>query len=281
MIAHPGDELLRPVVGNQRLFIAAPYIKADALTRVLDAVENVESLVCVTRWSPHDLAAGVSDSECRTIIREHGGSFWLHPSLHAKYYRLSDVVLVGSANLTLPGMGWAARSNLEILIRAGDDFDPEAFQQRLLKDARQITDEEFLSWESIPRAHLEKYPLVIGEQSHLDTWRPTTRDPRNLELLYRGEHEKIASIDEQYSARRDIQAMQIPQDLDPEEVRNWLLTCLLAAPFTNTVISLRGIEVQVAARILGQDFGLSIIEARRGMETVHNWLAFFGLENSL
>ena len=281
MTAHPGVKLLRYCVRSQRLFIAAPYIKADALTRVLDAVETVESLICATRWTPHDLAVGVSDVECRTIIRERGGSFWLHPSLHAKYYRLNDVVLVGSANLTFPGMGWAAQSNLEILSLPDVGFDPKAFEKQLLKGAREISDDEFSSWQEIAKSKTEENIPRDGGQSLLYSWRPATRDPMNLEFSYLGKQDAIASLDEQLSAIRDIQAMQIPPCLNSEEVHNWLLACLLAAPFANTVISLRGIEIQVAARKLAQVYQLNVTEARRGMETVQNWLAFFGLENSL
>lgn len=281
MSAYPGDELLRHRVGNQRLFIAAPYIKADALARVLDATETIESLICVTRWSPHDLAVGVSDTKCRTIIRERGGSFWLHPFLHAKYYRLNDIVLTGSANLTLSGMGWAMQSNLEVLSIAGPDFDSSAFEQVILKDAREINDKEFRSWEEVAKAGNRALMHRDGGQSHLYAWRPATRDPRNLELAYLGNIDAIASFDEQRLANLDMLALQIPRNLNSEQVRTWSLTCLLAAPFTNAVISLRGIEVQVAARNLAQVYQLDVTEARRSMETVQNWLAFFGLEDSL
>ena len=275
MVSRLGDKLLRYCVGNQRLFIVAPYIKANALVRILDAVDSITSLTCVTKWQPHDIAAGVSDTECRTIVKEHGGAFWLHPSLHAKYYRLNDDVLIGSANLTLAGMGWAAQPNLEILTLAGKDFDPDAFERELLKDARQISDEEFRNWETIARATTKKYTPADGEQSLLQTWRPSTRDPRNLELAYGGKLEEIASFDEQRSAARDIQDMQIPQGLSAEQFHAWSLTCLLTSSFTNAVIGFQDTDIQAAARTLAKAYGLSVTEARRDIETVQNWLAFF------
>ena len=274
MNPRPGDKLLRYCVGKQNLFIVAPYIKANALHRVLDAASTIESLVCVTRWHPHDLATGVSDVECRTIVRERGGAFLIHPSLHAKYYRMNDVALVGSANLTYSGMGWAIQPNLEILIKASNDFDLKAFQQELLKAAREITEEEFLIWEAVSKSHIEESVLTDVGQTRLHTWRPNTRDLRNLELAYLSQDEKIASFDELRTAWRDIQAMQIPPGLNSEQIRSWSLTCLLAAPFTNTVIGLHDAEVQVAARTLAQAHGLGITEARRDMETVQNWLEY-------
>ncbi len=115
MSNRPGAALSRLCSGAQYLVIAAPYIKADALATVLADASPVASLICITRWNPYDIAVGASDTECRTIVTERGGSFRLHPSLHAKYYRIDDTVLIGSANLTSSAMGWSPQSNLEIL----------------------------------------------------------------------------------------------------------------------------------------------------------------------
>ena len=273
-----GDMLSSLCSAAQHLVIAAPYIKADALVRILGEASSAPSLTCVTRWSPHDLAVGASDAECRTIVIERGGLFMLHPSLHAKYYRIDDDVLVGSANLTASAMGWSTQPNLEILCRAGDDFDAKEFENRLLQEAREISDDEFARWEAIAKIdHLSEHN-IRSIQPQLDTWRPLTRDPRNLELAYRGQEEDIASSDEQQAAVHDIQSLLIPPDLTDEHVRIWASTYLLAAPFTTDVIHLRTTEEQNPARILANAYGLSITQARRDMETVHNWLAHLAPE---
>ena len=276
MSIRPGDELLRCCTEAQHLFITAPYIKANALARVLDAVGEISSLTCVTRWDPHDLAVGVSDIECRTIVKRHGGSFRLHPSLHAKYYRMDDDVLIGSANLTFSGMGWSTQPNLEILCRAGDDFSALAFQQELLKEAREISDEEFVRWEAVAKIGAQTENSVAGGQPLPDTWRPATRDPRNLELAYQGREDEIASSDEQRTAHRDIQILRVPLGMNSDQVRMWISACLLAAPFTNTVIHLLRLDTRNTARLLADVYGLSITEARRDMETVQNWLKLLG-----
>lgn len=272
--------MLHYCVEAQHLFIAAPYIKAKALARVLDAVRDLVSLNCVTKWDPYDLMVGVSDTECRTIVKERGGSFRLHQSLHAKYYRMNEIVLIGSANLTLPAMGWSRRPNLEILCLAGDDFDAGAFQRELLKESREISDDEFFRWEAIAKASFGSVEPTDSGQPFLYDWRPSTRDPRHLELAYQDQDEDIASHDEQRAARRDIQAMRVPPGLNSEQVRDWASVCLLAAPFTNTVIGLIGTEVQAVPRILAKTYGLGIPEARRDMETVQNWLTLLAPEIS-
>lgn len=278
MYVPPGDMLDSLCSAAQHLVIAAPYIKADALVRILGEASSAASLTCVTRWNPHDLAVGASDAECRTIVIERGGLFMLHPSLHAKYYRIDDVVLVGSANLTASAMGWSTQPNLEILCRAGDDFDTREFERKLLQDAREISDDEFARWEAIAKIDRLSEHNIPGIQPQLDTWRPLTRDPRHLELAYRGQEEDIASSDEQQAAVHDIQSLLIPPDLTDEHVRMWVSTYLLTAPFTNAVIHLQTTEEQNPAHILANAYGLSITQARRDMETVHNWLVHLAPE---
>lgn len=275
----PGSLLSRLCSGAQNLVIVAPYIKADALAKVLAEVNPTASLICVTRWSPHDLAARVSDLECRNLVKDLGGSFMLHPSLHAKYYRIDDVVLVGSANLTSSAMGWSPQPNLEILCLAGEDFDSCAFQRDLLRDAREISDDEFRRWDAIVQIDARSDGAMAGAHPRLDAWRPKTRDPRHLETSYQGKEDEIASFDEREAARRDLQALLVPPDLSNEEVRIWALTCLLAAPFTNSVMQLADAEDAPGSyQLLAQTYGLSITEARRDMETVQNWLAFLAPE---
>ncbi len=264
--------------GARHFIIAAPYIKADALTRILADVNEAASLICVTRWNPHDIAVGASDTECRAIVTKRSGSFQLHPSLHAKYYRIDDAVLIGSANLTRSAMGWSTEPNLEILCHPSDDFDACAFQECLLEDAREISDDEFACWESITKIGAQSNVTITDYQPLLDTWRPATRDPRHLEFSYQGKEDEIASFDEQQAARRDIQTLLIPPDLNDEQVRMWVSTCLLAAPFTNTVIQLYGMEASSAYRSLAETYSLDLTEARRSMETVQNWIAFLAPE---
>lgn len=275
----PGDLLCRLCSDAQNLLIAAPYIKEDALSRVLAAVQADASLTCITRWNPHDLAVGASDAECRSMVVDSGGAFMLHPSLHAKFYRVDDEVLIGSANLTSSAMGWSPQPNLEILCRAGEDFDSLSFQQQLLNGAREMSDDEFQQWEAIARITKDDESAISDSQLLLDIWRPATRDPVHLELSYRGREDQIASFDEREAARRDLQALLVPAGLSDEDVRMWAAACLLASPFANTVIQLNpSDDLTESYQTLARTYGLDNTEARRDMETVQNWLALLAPE---
>ena len=281
MSENPGNTILDLCLNTQHFVLAAPYIKTGALGRILTGAKSTASLVCITRWQPDDIIVGASDIGCRALVVDRGGSFRLHPFLHAKYYRMDDVVLVGSANLTSSAMGWASQPNLEILCRAGDDFDAQGFERELLRNSREISDIEFARWETLVEIDARSSSAISGVQPLLDAWRPTTRDPRNLELAYFGREDEIASFDEQRAASRDIQAISIPPGLTDNAVRAWISTCLLAAPFTNSVMRLSDLDTQNAAGTLAEIYRISATDARRDMETVQNWLSFLALEDPI
>ena len=163
--------------------LAAPYIKEDSLRRLLDAAPRLASLTCITRWSPSDLSVGAADAAIRGLVIGRGGSFLLHPTLHAKYYRFDDVVLIGSANITGAGLGLVSNPNLEILSPPSDEFDSVAFERILIAQSRVVSDAEYAVWQSIPVK--TQSPVVIPESLAL-TWRPVTRDPEDLWLVYAG-----------------------------------------------------------------------------------------------
>ena len=278
MVDQPGDLLTQLCKGADQLVIAAPYMKARTLSTVLGDVSPTVCLTCITRWSAEDIIVGVSDLDCRTIVKELGGTFNIHPSLHAKYYRIDNVVLVGSANLTQSAMGWSSEPNLEILCRAGSDFDACEFERSLLKGSREVGDAEFELWQAMAGLDLGHVGIARDNRPLANNWIPATRDPRNLLVFYRGDASEIASTDEQRASRRDTQLLQMPAGLTDEQIRIWTSSYLLAAPFTNTVMQLHGMEPPSAARSLAETYGLSVTDARRDMESVLNWLRFLAPE---
>ena len=269
----PGDMLTSLCGGAERLLLVAPYVKADALSRILsDAVPNA-SLTCVTQWTLEDIAAGASDIQSWEIINELGGVFQLRPSLHAKYYRIDGTTLIGSANLTNSAMGWSPSPNLEILCQAGGDFDDCEFQRELFQHSREVSAEEYNRWRTILDSDIltaakssEQYPQVAN-------WRPAARDFGSVLRVYSGQSGDIASLDEQAAAKRDLGYLRIPDGLAPEQAGDWALICLLASSFANSALQVVGMEESAAIRQLAQAHDSSLADARRSRETVYNWFA--------
>lgn len=116
--AHHG-EAVRALLGSaaEVALVVAPFIKAKAFEYVIGELSPECQLVCITRWLPRDVASGVSDTEIYEIIegREHS-QLLLLDDLHAKLYAADDKCLVGSANVTLTGLGLRPQANTELLI---------------------------------------------------------------------------------------------------------------------------------------------------------------------
>lgn len=100
---------------ERRAVVAAPFIKADALQRVLHAVPAGAGLTVYTRWRVDEVAAGVSDPQILEAVEARGGEVWLCDELHAKVFVADDRALVGSANVTAAALGLSRRPNLELL----------------------------------------------------------------------------------------------------------------------------------------------------------------------
>ena len=272
-----GESLRRICLEAEHIVLAAPYIKADALSRVVGEVSGDASLTCITRWQVEDIATGVSDLECYSIIRAIGGVFRLHPNLHAKYFHADEHILIGSANVTNTALGWATEPNVEILCSPGPDFDAVTFEAMLVEGSREIGNREFSRWQSIQAtiSQDERNEFSKHSWSHLNSWRPMTRDPADLLLAYRGLDEVIASSDELNAAKRDLDVLQLAHGLTGQDVENRISIAFLNTPFVQDVLKSQDADVTSISRSLAERYTLSVTDARRGIEAVRNWFAFF------
>ena len=267
----PWDRILALTGGASEAVIAAPYIKEPSLRRLLEHLPQLERLICVTRWQAGDIAAGVSDTAVRSLVRSSGGAFRLHPSLHAKYYRFDDGILVGSVNLTDAGLGVRRVHNFEILTEPGDGFNSGAFERELMAGSREIDDGEVAAWEAIP---VVEPSHRIGPDSALQAWYPATRDPADLWQFYSG-HRELLSSETQQRADADSIVLELPEGLDPQGFVNWVSVSLLSSSFVADVRRIREDDEPQAFLLLGEYWGLEPGAARYAAETVRTWVTHF------
>ena len=268
----PWDLVRSGAAGATTAVLAAPYIKENTLLRLMNIASRLVSLTCVTRWSPGDISAGVSDAPARELVVGKGGTFLLHPTLHAKYYRFDDVVLIGSANLTDSGLGLASKSNLEILSPPSYEFDSVAFERALLDQSRVVSDAEYAVWESIPLVARSRVTLP---ESLILTWRPVTRDPKDLWLVYTGGTEPALSESVRRQAAQDLSAVIAPPGLNRDAFSAWVSALLLASPFVSDVRSISAGAEPRAFIQLGETWNMTPGDARYAAETVRNWLSYY------
>lgn len=102
---------------KREVVLVAPFIKATAFKRLLDAVRPEVGIRTFTRWRVDEVAAGVSDLSVLDLVEAHGGAeLHLCDELHAKVFLVDRAAaLVGSANITSAALGLSSRPNLEVL----------------------------------------------------------------------------------------------------------------------------------------------------------------------
>lgn len=221
----PGDGILELVrAANDRVVIAAPYIKSPTLRRLLDAVpETVSECICVTRWLPEDIASGVCDLEIlNDIAGARGGRLLVHPHLHAKYYSNGRDCLVGSANLTARGLGWHTPSNVELLVALPAEFKGLAeWEHALLGSAVRATEElrdrirrqaDDLKEDKTPR-RLPEVEDDVATEAEQTLWVPQCPTPDRLWQVYRGRGADTMVSSAFEAAQADLAALSPPQGL--------------------------------------------------------------------
>ena len=67
----------------------------------------------------------------------------------------------------------------------------------------------------------------------------------------------------------------MPQGMTGEDIENQVSLAFLTSTFVQAVLQLRDEEITSVSKVLADRFDLSVTDARRGVETVHNWYAFF------
>ena len=256
------------------MLIAAPYVKEDALRRLLGLVADGAAVTCVTRWQRADVASGASDVACRALVAGRGGRFLLHQRLHAKFYRFGDAVLIGSANLTASGMGYASPANAEILCEPGPGFDAAAFEREIVGGAREVSDAEFARWEAIGRVPAGR-SAVPAEPGAASEWQPAARSPEHVWLAYSGYAESIVSRDEQRLARQDLDALRLPPNLARADFEAILAAELLSSAAVGDVMKTDGLPDEAAWTHLAEAWGTRRGEAQRFRETAWNWISAF------
>lgn len=224
-VALPGDGILELVrAANDRVVIAAPYIKSPTLRRLLDAVpETVSKCICVTRWLPEDIASGVCDLEILDdVVGARGGRLLVHPHLHAKYYSNGRDSVVGSANLTARGLGWHTPSNVELFVALPAEFAGLAeWEHSLLSSAVQATEElrdcirrqaDVLKEDEAPR-RLPEVEDDAAMESEQTLWVPQCPTPERLWQVYRGRGADTMVSSAFAGAQEDLAALSPPQGL--------------------------------------------------------------------
>ena len=227
------EELL--AYGRQRVLLVAPFIKQRIIQRLFESIHPEAAIVVYTRWRPEEVAAGVSDlGVLDEVLNRVGTTLRLCTELHAKYYRADDRVLVGSANLTAAALGWAPRSNLELLIESDarcGQFDE--FERRLSARSVEATTEMRDLIQQAAEALFVSAPLDTSVAALAPmgdvTWIPHTRHPDILYRAYSGSGGELTSSGQEQTFA-DLAALDLPPGLPADKFRLLVGSLLIQSP---------------------------------------------------
>jgi hypothetical protein len=222
---HVGDSLLEICSrAKTELVLVAPFMKEEAVRRLINDVGKNVNVVCVTRWRPEEIKLGVSDLGVWNLLDERpNGKVLLLHNLHAKYYRSDEECLVGSANLTLSALGWSTTPNVELLVPGSLDslmqWEKDVYRTSVEADQSLVYEMERLV-ERLP----ETVPLVTAEptgdspaasvqpDSSTYSWLPSLRYPDQLYMAYMGRLEEL-TLASRDLALSDLSMLNLPRGL--------------------------------------------------------------------
>ncbi|MCT7351633.1 phospholipase D family protein [Streptomyces sp. 15-116A] len=262
---------------GEEVVIIAPFIKKAIFEETISAVpSSVQKITCVTRWTPAEVAAGVSDPEIIEAAQsDERISIALCPSLHAKLYRADGRCLVGSANLTGKATGRVPNANVELLLEVPIDH-PEV--QRVLGEinTRSIIATSHTAALIRQQAELLRSERVTppSEDEAAPYWFPETRRPANVYALYSG-RQRFTSLVEA-GIVRDLARLDVPAGLPEDAFNREVEGRLHAIPELGQLTTeqrLSNIELQ---RAIAERTGDTEEQARRTAETLAAWLQHFG-----
>jgi hypothetical protein len=259
------------------VLLIAPFIKKAIFEELVAAVPiSVSKISCVTRWTPAEVAAGVSDPEIiEAVGKDERVSIGLCPSLHAKVYRAGDRCLIGSANLTGKATGRVPYANVELLVEASAGH-PEV--QRVLTQIESRSTAATAHMAALVRQQAELLKTERATPQAPDEaftcWYPETRRPENVFALYSGQAKFTARVEA--GIIRDLAMLNLPAGLSEADFNNAVEARLHAIPELRQLTEqqrLSNLELQQSIATRTRD---TEDQARRTTETVAAWLQHFG-----
>lgn len=236
-----GDWVLEFVSGASSLTVVAPFAKEDAMARIVDVLEEDCSLTLYTRWHVHEIAIGVSDLETFEVVESFGGRVFLQPYLHAKAFVRTDSCLVGSANVTLTGLGWSTRPAIEVLVEATRKEPAVERMLRVLEETSSRADsvirneiERLADRLDRPRTGGWQYPAAEGGEREWNVGEavPQYNVPESVWPAYQGQRSKdIVSL-----VRRDLQALGVPGGIQDKDEFDAIVAGALTQGLTGRLI---------------------------------------------
>ena len=280
-----GDDVISLIEGAQRnVLIVAPFMRSEALSRLLDSVPVGIETTIVTRWRIADLLAGASDLGVYELAEGRGVPLYLRPDLHAKLFAVDGRCFVGSANVTDAALGWRKLANLELLVAVSRSADSivEFEKQLLVGTVRATAGLRDRLEAMLERLRKVKTPILELEDDASSLlprdWVPQARNPEELYSVYRGDADvgqsALAIIEE------ELLKIGMIADLDQKDFRAWVAIKISQTPLVGGVVKRIEEQGQVTESDIKDIFveigvNENMHQPRDVLEVLKRWLTCF------
>ena len=283
----PGDDITSLLCGAQKsALIVAPFMRSEALSRLLDSIPVGTETKIVSRWRPADLLAGASDLGVYDLAESKKIPLYLRHDLHAKLFAADDMCLIGSVNVTLTALGWRTPANLELLTPAARTADHIVeFEEALFSGSVLATAEQRNRLEELLE-RLWRLPDVIASEIDDETtmgllppnWVPRTRNPEELYSVYCGDYDVSRSALQ--TMQEELKQIGTVPGMNEKEFRAWVAATINQTPLVGRVIQCINKEGQVTENTLNDllaEIGIDDKEyrPRAVLEILERWLTHF------
>ena len=282
-----GDDIISLLgAAKKKALIVAPFVRSEALSRLLNCIQDGTDTTVVTRWRPADLFSGASDLGVFDLTESRSIPLYLRQDLHAKYFAADAKCLIGSANVTLTALGWRTPANLELLTAATrSDSHIVEFERELLSGAVRATVEQRDRLAQLLELS-QRAPIVMAEIADLEksagllppSWVPRVRNPEELFSVYCGNADVSRSA--LPTMQSELEQIVTVRGLDEEGFRAWVAATISQTPLIDRVVQHIEREGDVTEHWLGSLLGEVGVDPeefgpRDVLEILERWLTYF------
>jgi hypothetical protein len=290
----PGEDLLELCAqATNAVVLVAPFIKSAALERVLDAIPTgITAIRCITRWRPEEIAAGASDVEIFDLLQlRPGARLFIHPLLHAKFFRADGRCLIGSSNLTQRALGWATPANFELVLETPFDTHGLRDFERLLFttsfEASEQLKKEMIAAAEVMRAS-GNHPKLLSEEGlgndnstafPANGWLPLCTRPDRLYQIYASQDiDRIVGWTLE-AGQRDIRSLRIPDGFSGTTFCQFVAASIQQTPLVQRIHEAAGnaIAPEAGRNLIASsvDEQYRVYSPEEHWNTVKAWLLHF------
>lgn len=231
--------------GDDLILLIVPFIKVDALRRLHEVHKNEVKIKVICRWRPEDIVSGASDLEVYSYLKESGSHLYLNPDIHLKLYVFSSNVSFNtSGNLTMRGLGYGEKANIEVgnLVTLTQYDWAKIYKiidkSHLVDDTLYARFKEFM--EQQPKNQPPTYPLDLFPvpKKYTISSLPATDNPVKLSNYYFNPASKNTSPEQVRRAMHDLVTFNIPQDLNESDYEQLIKENFCNSPFVTDFVAL-------------------------------------------